>query len=129
MSSEQRRGRAKLGSCGLLPRLDFSVLVPHPDQPNHLFLWACSQATKCSWRKLALTQTYEFQVQLDCLCHSAILLLTHDWFPFSFPKAAVPTFYLCFAGLPPMCVCAQQPCAKNLAYTRNFLQGIIENQN
>lgn len=69
------------------------VPIPNLDQPNHLFLWACSQATECSWRKLALKQIYNFQAQLDCQCCSAILLLTHDWFPSPLSITAVPIFY------------------------------------
>lgn len=88
-----------MGSLELPLLLVCRVPTPNLDQPNHLFLWACSQATKCSRRKLALKPIYNLQAQLDCQCCSAILLLTHDWFPFSFSIAAVPISYPSFSGL------------------------------
>lgn len=99
VSRELWRHRTRMGSLELPPLLACSMPVPHLDQPNHLFLWACSQATKCSRRKLALKPIYHFQAQLDCQCCSAVLLLTHDWFPFSFSIAAVPISYHSFSGL------------------------------
>lgn len=93
VSRELWRHRIKLGSLDLSLLLVCRVPIPNLDQPNHLFLWACSQATKCSWRKLALKQIYNFQAQLDCQCCSAILLLTHDWFPSPPSITAVPIFY------------------------------------
>lgn len=88
-----------MGSLDLSLLLVCRVPIPNLDQPNHLFLWAYSQATKCSWRKLALKQIYNFQAQLDCQCCSAILLLTHDWFPSPLSITAVPIFYPFFSEL------------------------------
>lgn len=98
-SKELLKLRTKLGSLDLPLLLVYRVSFPKLDQPNHLFLWACSQATKYSWRKLALKQIYHFQTQLDCRCCSAILLLTHDWYPLLFPTTAVPIFYPSFSEL------------------------------
>lgn len=99
VSRELWRHRTKMGSLELPLLLVSRVPTANLDQPNHLFLWACSQATKCSRRKLALKPIYNLQAQLDCQCCSAILLLTHDWFPFSFSTAAVPISYHSFSGL------------------------------
>lgn len=75
MSRKLRRHRTKMGSLDLPLLLVRRVPVPNLDQPNHLFLWAFSQATKSSWRKLALKQIYDIQAQLDHQCCSAILFL------------------------------------------------------
>lgn len=96
VSRELRRHRTKLGRLNLPLLLVCKVLIPNLDQPNHLFLWACSQTTKCNWRKLAEKQIYNFQAQLDHPCCSAILLLIHDWFLFPFSIAALPICYLPF---------------------------------
>ena len=102
VSRELWRPRTKMGSLELPLLLVCWVPIPNLDQPNHLFLWACSQATKRSWRKLALKQIYNFQAQLDFQCCSTLLLLTRDWFPFPFPRAAVPHFIILFQGSNPL---------------------------
>lgn len=101
------RHRTKLDRLHLPLLLVWRVPILNLDQPNHLFLWACSQATKCNWGKLALKQIYSFQADLDCQCCS-VILFTFLWlvpFPISnsscanilsfFFRALTHSLYLC----------------------------------
>lgn len=64
-SRELWRHRTKLGGLDLPLLLVWRMPAQTWTNPT-ICLWDCSQATKCSCRKLALKQIYKFQAELDC---------------------------------------------------------------